>query len=303
MIEQAFLDKYPDWEQGKMLIAIDSIDGDYASGLVTDPDGLGGASWLAYRDDGSWQIVWDGNGDIYCQDIEGFDFPVEMVSECYDFENQEMVDLTDGSTISSGGNITEESEIEEAMIGYLTDGELESMTVDQLEGNYAKGSVSLIGGAGGWYLAYKDNGSWSIVAMGSDVIDCDTVEEYGFPTDMVTVCYDLDSDESRILVTEDDLDVILAEVISDLGFEIGDIEDTLFEWEEYSGLSRIEARGTEIDEIVSWENCREKLDENNYYFDEKNTSTNLYGFFVRDNVVCQMYQYNDGGIYLSCGVL
>lgn len=304
LIEQAYLDKYPNGDRNKLLLAIDSIDGNYASGLVTDPEGLGGARWLAYKNLGQWEIVWDGNGDVFCSDIDGYDFPLAMISECYDDVEQQMIDLSTGKEIGGDENLDESSMLRSAMLSYLTDGELEDMTVSQITGNYAKGSVSLIGGAGGWFLAYKEDGEWSIVAVGSDVVDCDLVEKYGFPTDMVTVCYDAKNNESKIRVTKNDIDKILAEIIGDLGYKIGAIEDTVFEWENYGGeLTRVQARGTEITEIVSWEGVKDKLEANNYYFDEANNSTNLYGFFVRDNVVCQMYQYNDGGIYLSCGII
>lgn len=64
---------------------------DHAMGLVTFKDEMSGGWWLAAREDGDWILVADGNGSIICQDIEPYDFPKEMVAECYDQETKRMI--------------------------------------------------------------------------------------------------------------------------------------------------------------------------------------------------------------------
>lgn len=195
LIENIFAERNPDGKLGEMVIEVDRMSGVYASGLITDKEGWGGARWLAYRDQGQWKIIWEGNGDIFCRDIESYGFPVDMVSECWDEKNQVMKDRT-GNSETDYDLANEEKILEGVMKDYLTDGELDEFLVDQIDDDYANGSVSLIGGAGGWWLAVK-NGEWEIVAVGSDVVDCDLVDEYGFPVDMVTDCYDWEADVSR----------------------------------------------------------------------------------------------------------
>lgn len=301
----ALVSRHTELKDKQILVAVESIDGDYATGLSTNEDGLGGTKWLAYFDGINWVLVWDGNGVVDCGSLEDYDFPVDMVPKCLDNEKGELVDLTTTEEIISGQNENDftRDEISRAMEEYLVDSELKELTVEQLEGDFAKGSVTLEGDAGGWFLAVRRFGMWEIIAMGSDVVDCERVEKYGFPTDMVTVCYDLDKDQTVVRVTVDDVNKIVSEVFAVLGYEVDKTSDTAFDWVEYGGgKNRVEAYGAEIVEIVSWEDVGRKLQEK-YYFNENNTSTNLYGFFVRDNVVCQAYQYNDGGIYISCGVL
>lgn len=38
---------------------------------------------LAAKIDGKWQIVFDGNGGISCALVESFNFPAEMIEDCY----------------------------------------------------------------------------------------------------------------------------------------------------------------------------------------------------------------------------
>ncbi|MCJ7827609.1 hypothetical protein MUP65_00480 [Patescibacteria group bacterium] len=52
---------------------------------------IGGALWLAYRQNGVWEIVFDGNGTIPCSTVDQYQFPVAMVAECWDEVNQQPV--------------------------------------------------------------------------------------------------------------------------------------------------------------------------------------------------------------------
>lgn len=58
----------------------------FASGGVTfSPGGSeNSGAWLAVEEDGVWKILFDGNGAIECADIDPYDFPVEITSECID---------------------------------------------------------------------------------------------------------------------------------------------------------------------------------------------------------------------------
>jgi len=64
----------------------------FASGGVTFAGEPGGGMWLAFNGDNGWELVFDGNGSVPCADIEGYNFPIDMVSECTDDEGV-LVDL------------------------------------------------------------------------------------------------------------------------------------------------------------------------------------------------------------------
>lgn len=73
-------------------VKVENISGTYAQGISYPTDGsLGGGAFLAVRGDSGWQIVWDGNGAVNCRDIELYDFPINMLSQCYDDASGSMI--------------------------------------------------------------------------------------------------------------------------------------------------------------------------------------------------------------------
>ena len=55
----------------------------YASGGVKFEGEIAGAWLLAYKQADGWIIVEDGNGTVTCETIEPYNFPVDMVPECW----------------------------------------------------------------------------------------------------------------------------------------------------------------------------------------------------------------------------
>ncbi len=57
---------------------------------------------------------------------------------------------------------------------------------------FAKGTVSTKGEetGGGYFLAFKDNGNWSIVYNGQATPDCSMVNPFGFPISLAPECLD-----------------------------------------------------------------------------------------------------------------
>lgn len=82
-IKEAFAEKYSK-PLNEITLTIDKNTGTYANGGVKFAGEIGGAWWLAYHDSSGWIIVADGNGSVLCSDIEPYDFPVDMVPECWD---------------------------------------------------------------------------------------------------------------------------------------------------------------------------------------------------------------------------
>lgn len=84
-IEQAIIEKRGDY--GGLEISVSEVvDDTYAKGgAMPEGGGPGGGMWFAKLVDGEWELVWDGNGAIYCSDLEGYeDFPSRLIPECYD---------------------------------------------------------------------------------------------------------------------------------------------------------------------------------------------------------------------------
>jgi hypothetical protein len=90
-IKEALLEKNK-WNSEDVEVSISENDGVYARGMVGPVGGgPGGGMWFAKNVDGTWQIVWDGNGSIMCDALEAYpDFPTDMIPECYDPVTGEM---------------------------------------------------------------------------------------------------------------------------------------------------------------------------------------------------------------------
>lgn len=82
LIKETFAEKY-NKPIGDVTVTISKQANPYASGGVKFAGEMGGAMWLAYNDGVRWIIIYDGHGTIPCEAIEPYDFPVDMVPECF----------------------------------------------------------------------------------------------------------------------------------------------------------------------------------------------------------------------------
>lgn len=89
-IKEAFAKKY-NKSLDEVNITISKNTGTHATGGVSFAGEIGGAMWLAYNDEGNWIIVHDGHGTIPCSAIEPYDFPVDMVPECWDEATSKLI--------------------------------------------------------------------------------------------------------------------------------------------------------------------------------------------------------------------
>jgi hypothetical protein len=67
------------------IVTVSKNTGDHASGSIKFSGEEGGAAWFAAKDsNGNWVIVYDGQGVIPCDDIEPYNFPKDIIPECWD---------------------------------------------------------------------------------------------------------------------------------------------------------------------------------------------------------------------------
>lgn len=89
-VETAMKNKYG-WGDN-YTVKVENISGAYAQGIFYPTDGSpGGGAFLAVQGETGWQIVWDGNGAVNCDEIELYDFPINMLSQCYDTASGSMI--------------------------------------------------------------------------------------------------------------------------------------------------------------------------------------------------------------------
>jgi len=106
-IKNLFAEKY-DKDVSEITISIIQETEDHIKGEVQfepgDPGNLGG--FLVAKKNGDSELVYDGNGIIFCSAIESYNFPVDMVIECWNEETQEPKDRAGEACVNSGGEIT-----------------------------------------------------------------------------------------------------------------------------------------------------------------------------------------------------
>lgn len=65
------------------------------------------------------------------------------------------------------------------------------VNISENTGTHASGGVRFAGEmGGGMWLAYNDGEKWLITYDGHGTISCEAVDPYGFPTEMISECWD-----------------------------------------------------------------------------------------------------------------
>jgi hypothetical protein len=69
---------------------VSQIQGNYARGMASASGG--GAIWFAAKVNGTWKLVFIGNGTVQCSQLVNYpNFPNTMIPECWDAVNQKNV--------------------------------------------------------------------------------------------------------------------------------------------------------------------------------------------------------------------
>lgn len=77
-------------DANSLTVTVSTIQGTYAKGMASAS--AGGGLWFAAKVNGSWKLVWDGNGTIDCTSLTAYpNFPNTLIPECYDAATQKSV--------------------------------------------------------------------------------------------------------------------------------------------------------------------------------------------------------------------
>ncbi len=76
-----------------MKVSVSKVEGDYTQGgSRSAEEGAGGGMWFGAKVNGTWQLVWDGNGIITCTDLADYpQFTTTLIPECWQEGTDEMV--------------------------------------------------------------------------------------------------------------------------------------------------------------------------------------------------------------------
>lgn len=92
LIQQALARKQnaPPANYQQVAITIEDQRENFCSGIAGN--GPGGGHFFAAKVNGNWKIAWAGNGDIFCKDIEPYNFPTDMIPTCFNQQTQQLID-------------------------------------------------------------------------------------------------------------------------------------------------------------------------------------------------------------------
>lgn len=96
-IISAFQKKYPErsYDQGEVSIEIDQVKGDFALGTILYNNTQELLSWFAVQQERGWEIIAETKEVVTCQELENYQFPLEMIFECYDIEKNRLIRYAD----------------------------------------------------------------------------------------------------------------------------------------------------------------------------------------------------------------
>jgi hypothetical protein len=90
LIRQALAEKHLRTPE-EITVLVSNRTESHAIGLSGFTAGPGGGWWLAFKTKGGWDLVAEGDKDIICEEINPYNFPAEIVPECYSRTTQKMI--------------------------------------------------------------------------------------------------------------------------------------------------------------------------------------------------------------------
>lgn len=190
---KAFQEKYPRFDVVNNKIVIEKISGYLAMGMVENNEVTAGW-WIAFKENGTWKIVADGNGDVKCQTVEMYAVPVDWVPNCYDEGTGEMIKREKYSYSPIVSDILDALESENGRVSP----DLEyQVNLEKVNDEYITGKLKQVNSEGEWknFLGYYDEGEIKIADFDFKTPTCEVAEKYEFPIDFVPRCWDVPNAE------------------------------------------------------------------------------------------------------------
>ncbi len=198
-IESAFVEKYPNWDKpGHFSVIIEEGLASFTRGIVSWPGNERNGFWFATKVDGQW-VITDYSGGSYfgiCQNFRQYDFPQDMVPDCWDSEQKILVNTSNPEKYYNGLTFGDKEKIKQAFIEYKGDQDYQSRDLfvrfSEMEDNSLKGMI-LIGGVDNYstpyFLAVKTGGSWRVLYQGQEAPPCESLEGYEIPVNLIPECW------------------------------------------------------------------------------------------------------------------
>jgi hypothetical protein len=198
-IENAFLKKYPNWENDDFSIFIEKELSNYAMGAIVWEKNRRKALWLAKKISGQWLIANYSEGGYFseCQDFINYKFPSEMIPDCWDEEQKILINSPNPDRFYNGLTTEDKEKIEQAFLDFKKDdiyfqNKKIYVKFNEVISKYLKGII-LIGGvenhSAPHFFAIKNNDNWEVLYYGQENPPCKNIEGYDFPIEMISECW------------------------------------------------------------------------------------------------------------------
>lgn len=166
------------------------------------PNNKNAGFWFATKINGQWLITDYGGGGYFgiCQNFQQYNFPAEMIPDCWDKEKNILINTANPARFYSGLTVADKDGLKQYFIKFMKDkseynyqGEELFVKFDEKIDQYLKGTI-LVGGSENYsapqFLAFKVAGKWTIVYYGQENPPCENIAPYNFPVSLVSDCWD-----------------------------------------------------------------------------------------------------------------
>ncbi len=200
-VHNLFTDSAKKYEQNytidKINITIDN--NNFVTGTVNWEGKEIQSLWFATKVDNDWiiPILSTYNYTGTCQEFAKYNFPMDMIPDCWDTDKNVLVDAINPDQFYNGLTKKDKEEIEIAWRKYIDNEYFDELELyvrfNKNNNKYVSGTM-LIGGSenhsAAYFLAVKDHNKWIVVYNGQEDPKCEVVDIYNFPLDIVSMCWD-----------------------------------------------------------------------------------------------------------------
>lgn len=193
----AFLSKFPSWSKDDIEIKVVERRDVFARGDILFRKSTDLAHWFAVKSGGKWEIIsYDVDYFGICQDFQKYQFPLEIIPDCWDSEKKIIVNTSNPQLYYYGLTIDDKEALKKAFLEFVNNDQYSladlNIKFGRINGEYLQGAI-LFSGVDNYsashFFAVKDRGEWKILYYGQENPPCKSIQNYKFPKDMISNCW------------------------------------------------------------------------------------------------------------------
>jgi len=193
----AFLQKFPTWSKDDIDVKVFEERDTFARGDILFRKSANLAHWFAVKSGEKWEIVsYDVDYFGICQDFQKYQFPLEMIPDCWDMEKKIIVNTSNPQLYYHGLTIDDKEALKKAFLKFVNNDQYSladlNIKFSRIDGKYLQGAI-LFSGVDNYsashFFAVKDLEEWRVLYYGQENPPCENKRGYKFPKDMISNCW------------------------------------------------------------------------------------------------------------------